>query len=247
MTRSILTAVVASVAVAVISGAGCAPTGIGDPCVPEQEYLPTFTGFNYHEVSTESKSFQCQTRLCLVNHFQGRVSCPYGQQGDGSPPMGATPYQGCTDSSGTELKNPITGAAPGCCTPGIPQPVTGPLATDPTTGQPVSPPMPADMMAQQAVPGQCTGRTADRAVYCSCRCANINGATDDGAVYCACPEGFTCTQLVTSISAQSNEGLTGAYCIKNGTQYNPNGTECAPPFCNPAVGGCGKNLQGVTK
>ena len=27
----------------------------------------------------ESRSFQCETRLCLVNHFQGRVSCPYGQ------------------------------------------------------------------------------------------------------------------------------------------------------------------------
>jgi hypothetical protein len=47
--------------------------------VPEDEYDPTFSGFSVSEVNTESRSFQCQSRLCLVNHFQGRVSCPYGQ------------------------------------------------------------------------------------------------------------------------------------------------------------------------
>ena len=31
------------------------------------------------EENIESRSFQCQTRICLVNHFQGRVSCPLGQ------------------------------------------------------------------------------------------------------------------------------------------------------------------------
>jgi len=58
---------------------GCPAQGVGDPCVPEEEYSPTFSGFAATEVSTESRSFQCQSRLCLVNHFQGRVSCPYGQ------------------------------------------------------------------------------------------------------------------------------------------------------------------------
>lgn len=51
--------------------------------MPEDEYSPSFSGFSVSEVSTESRSFQCQSRLCLVNHFQGRVSCPYGQ-GDGA-------------------------------------------------------------------------------------------------------------------------------------------------------------------
>jgi hypothetical protein len=60
----------------------CEASGVGDPCVPEDEYSPTFSGFSLSEVSTESRSFQCQTRLCLVNHFQGRVSCPYGQVAD---------------------------------------------------------------------------------------------------------------------------------------------------------------------
>ena len=58
---------------------GCPAQGVGDPCIPEDEYSPTFSGFSVSEVSTESRSFQCQSRLCLVNHFQGRVSCPYGQ------------------------------------------------------------------------------------------------------------------------------------------------------------------------
>lgn len=59
---------------------GCPAEGIGDPCVPEDEYSPTFSGFAITEVSTESRSFSCQSRLCLVNRFRGRVSCPYGQE-----------------------------------------------------------------------------------------------------------------------------------------------------------------------
>jgi hypothetical protein len=58
---------------------GCDSDRVGDPCVPEEEYTANFSGFAIEEVNTESRSFQCQTRLCLVNHFQGRVSCPYGQ------------------------------------------------------------------------------------------------------------------------------------------------------------------------
>jgi hypothetical protein len=58
---------------------GCDPGGVGDPCTPEDEYSRTFSGFAVSEVNTESRSFQCRSRLCLVNHFQGRVSCPYGQ------------------------------------------------------------------------------------------------------------------------------------------------------------------------
>ena len=63
---------------------GCEAEGIGDPCVPEDEYSPTFSSFALTEVSTESRSFSCQSRLCLVNRFQGRVSCPYGQESGAS-------------------------------------------------------------------------------------------------------------------------------------------------------------------
>lgn len=83
---------------------GCGgPAGIGDPCVPEDEYDPKFSGFAVTEVSTESRSFQCQSRLCLVNHFQGRVSCPYGQRGDAA-------------------------SAPACQLPGSDEPVVAPVA-----------------------------------------------------------------------------------------------------------------------
>ena len=57
----------------------CTPGGVGDPCIPEDEYRTNFSGFGASEVSVESRSFQCATRICLVDHFQGRVSCPYGQ------------------------------------------------------------------------------------------------------------------------------------------------------------------------
>jgi hypothetical protein len=176
---------------------GCKATGVGDPCTPEQEYDPTFNGFSDQEVNVESKSFQCQTRLCLVNHFRGRVSCPYGQTVDGKPDHNAK-----TSCTVPGAKDPITGR-PGStganCKPG---------STD-----------------GACVLAQCTDRTADKAVYCSCRCANIDGKTDDGANYCTCPDGFACTQLVTSIG-QGDTGLTGGYCIKQGTDYKPNNGSC---------------------
>ena len=37
----------------------------------------------------------------------------------------------------------------------------------------------------------------------------------------ACPDGYTCEKLVTSIGGGISEGLTGSYCIKNTTKYDP--------------------------
>ncbi len=62
---------------------GCQSGGIGDPCIPEDEYQMFFGGYSDTEVNLESRSFQCETRLCLVNHFRGRVTCPYGQLEEG--------------------------------------------------------------------------------------------------------------------------------------------------------------------
>jgi hypothetical protein len=70
-----------------LAALGCNPGGVGDPCTPEDEYRQNFNGFQVTETNAESRSFQCETRLCLVNHFQGRVSCRLGQ---GDPKMTPT-------------------------------------------------------------------------------------------------------------------------------------------------------------
>ena len=67
-------------ALAALAGTACQSGGVGDPCVPEDEYYDTFPGYTETQVNVESKSFQCQTRVCLVANFRGRVSCPYGQE-----------------------------------------------------------------------------------------------------------------------------------------------------------------------
>jgi len=212
-------ALIALTAMIVLTGLGCQSTGVGDPCTPEQEYDKSFLGFSQNEVSVESKSFQCLTRLCLVNHFQGRVSCPYGQHADGGPPSAAD-----------------GGAVPqatACVTPGLGIHVDG----KDSTGTPVDP------VKQAFVPAQCSARTASLAVYCSCRCADVNGKTNDGANYCECPDGFTCTQLVQKLGTGVSEGLTGAYCVKNGAQYDP--AVCGGlNLCDPAKANCGA-AQGV--
>jgi hypothetical protein len=66
-------------ALASASSVACQSGGIGDPCIPEDEYKQDFPGYTYNQVSVESRSFQCKSRVCLVAYFNGRVSCPYGQ------------------------------------------------------------------------------------------------------------------------------------------------------------------------
>jgi hypothetical protein len=65
-----------------LANSACEAGGVGDPCIPEDEYRRNFTGYAETEVNVESRSFQCETRVCLVANFAGRVSCPYGQPGD---------------------------------------------------------------------------------------------------------------------------------------------------------------------
>lgn len=178
-----------------LTNQGCKSTGVGDPCTPEQEYDPGFSGFSEKEVNVESKSFQCQTRLCLVNHFRGRVSCPYGQNSQGVAPA-AVP-------DGTPGKD-------GCFVPGTESDKNADDANR------VKPNLPEPL--GNCVASQCADRKAADAVYCSCRCANVDGKTDDGAVYCECPEAFECKQLVSSIGG-TNEGLTGGYCVKTNTEF----------------------------
>lgn len=79
----------------------CEAGGVGDPCIPEDEYNLDFGGAEVSEVNVESKSFQCETRVCLSAYFNGRVSCPYGQQAPASGPNACyTP--GYTPGSGND-------------------------------------------------------------------------------------------------------------------------------------------------
>jgi len=210
MTRAIFTAFLLVTGL-LFASPGCADEGVGDPCTPEQEYDPSFTGFDEKEVNVESKSFQCRTRICLVNHFRGRASCPYGQSVDGVQPDKAKP----------------------CVIPGTDAKVTG-LVPDPATGAPVF----RDTKKKALVPAQCRDRAADKAVYCSCRCADINGEKPSGQAFCDCPDGFACRPLVTSIG-QGNEGLTGSYCIKDSTEFNKD-TACNQGDCDPVANKCGE-------
>jgi len=123
-----------------LSALGCDPGGVGDPCTPEDEYRQEVPGYAVTEVNVESRSFQCETRVCLVNHFQGRVSCPYGQKD--------AEAKECFDGT-PDTCNPDNGK--GCRVPG-------------TDGK-----NQADRIKVEVAP-QLVERRADDAVYCSCRC-----------------------------------------------------------------------------
>jgi hypothetical protein len=128
--RSGLAGLVAVAGVATLPLA-CQSAGVGDPCTPEQEYEAHFTGFNVAEAYIESRSFQCATRVCLVNHFQGRVSCPLGQSAasiqpcDGPDDTRCAPAGKCVAS---ETRAPVcdpcdpstdAGCLPLACPPGL--------------------------------------------------------------------------------------------------------------------------------
>lgn len=118
----------------------CQPGGVGDPCTPEDEYSQTFSGYGVEEANAETRSFQCETRVCLVNHFRGRVSCPYGQTETIAAVAAAY-------VAGTSTTLPDTGKA--CHLPGS-------TAAKDLVTVPVDP--------------QLVNRRAADTVYCSCRC-----------------------------------------------------------------------------
>jgi len=186
-----------------LSALGCTPGGVGDPCTPEDEYQQNFNGFQVTETNTESRSFQCETRLCLVNHFQGRVSCRLGQ---------ASPV----DAMGT----PVANYHPTCSIPGTA-----------ATADPASP----DNINVEVKP-QLVNRQTEKAVYCSCRC----DGPDKNARYCECPSGFQCEPVVPDLKITHGSGqLTGSYCIRAGTKYNPVTDTDSGTTCNNDKKACG--------
>jgi hypothetical protein len=199
---------------------GCEAGGIGDPCIPEAEYDLYFNNFSEADVFAETRSFQCETRLCLVNHFQGRVSCPYGQTQQDLDDQDANYNGNRPVDLGALCKVPGTsGTAP---------PVQG-ITTDPD-GQMVS----ADVIQVPVAP-RLVNRRPDDAVYCSCRCKNDEGKTDDGANYCECPSGYACERLIRDPGLGKPE-LAGYYCIKEGTRYQQASVPCSREEDRAAAG-----------
>jgi hypothetical protein len=199
-----------------LTALGCDSGGIGDPCVPEDEYQQSFNGFAETEVNVESKSFQCVTRVCIVNHFQGRVSCPYGQREADLMLDPADPKR-CR-VPGTNGKKCLNVNEQVDCTP----------ATANT---------PANIDAIQVpVAPQLLDRTANDTVYCSCRCKG----PDPNANYCECPSGYECSELVKELGLPGRAQLAGSYCIKQGTAYRVNKPptgECNATQANWQYGG----------
>lgn len=231
MIRSIrkgLLALFAMASIAVVPTA-CQTGGIGDPCAPEDEYDPEFAGFNLGQEYIESRSFQCATRICLVNHFQGRVSCPLGQAEstlrDCTGPDGprkdlCKDGEECVEASNENSAKRYVCHVPGSCQSAYDKPSQneGKACCVPGSDKPISVP----------VCGQCddeSRRSAQEAVYCSCRCGVAEGEPDEPDFpFCSCPNGFTCSQIRPKLDF-GDERLNGKYCIKDGSEFH-SGSSC---------------------
>jgi hypothetical protein len=92
------------------SGSGGGGTGqVGASCTPSSESSASFDGFNAAEISADTSNAAC-AGACLVNHFQGLTTCPYGQSAQAVAPSGA---MACT-VPGTST--PVAGAVLPQCT-----------------------------------------------------------------------------------------------------------------------------------
>ena len=177
------------------AGSGAAPDagGIGAACISPSESSPSFGGFVVYENAIET-STACASGLCLINHFQGRVSCPLGQAAPA--PCTDAGSAGCMSADcQTASASAEENAGKPCCAEG------------------------SNTVVSTAVCGQCSDRSAAEDVYCSCRCAPAPGDPEaDAGTYCTCPDGFTCT-LIRQYVGGPGPDYSGSYCIKPGTEY----------------------------
>ncbi|MBM4358814.1 MAG: hypothetical protein FJ096_11985 [Deltaproteobacteria bacterium] len=215
---------------AALSLVGCPSSGIGDPCTPEDEYKEQFSGFTLESAFIESRSFQCQTRLCLVNHFQGRVSCPKGQ----AAPKNCNPANGTDGPCGEGETCKAAGVVIDDCDP---TPCGSPGAD------------PANCNADGGKNNACGGLVCDKDGR-FCRCSS--GACGDG-FYCD-PTTNLCTTKVCAPKPTSKEGQERCYipgtdipiavavCGQCDTNSKRNADQsvyctcrCAPPADNPSA------------
>jgi hypothetical protein len=79
---------------------------IGFPCVPLSEGDADFGGFDTSEITLEWGHPTCGQGACLINRFQGRVTCPEGQPG---PNAGAPE---CSIESGEPVTRSVCAQCP---------------------------------------------------------------------------------------------------------------------------------------
>ena len=60
-------------------GSSAEPGSVGSSCLLSDEQHPSFSGYRVGEVNLDLRNSECDSELCLGNHFQGRVTCPEGQ------------------------------------------------------------------------------------------------------------------------------------------------------------------------
>jgi hypothetical protein len=200
-----LTAVVGALAF------GCSPVNVGDPCVPEAEFNTASGAAVPSDLGIDVNSVQCETRVCLIHYFKGRVSCPYGNGLKGGQATAGAKCRQVGDKRNYFTINGENGGAL-CC------PQLGDIDEKPIN---------------LPVEAQCKSRPAKDAVYCSCRC----DVPDDPEIdknqvqLCKCPSGYACVPLCDQKHGNCGvvpKGKWGSYCVKegkNGSQYNPEADE----------------------
>ena len=263
---------------------------IGDPCVPGDERYAAAAGARLSEVVLEDHFAACNSGICLVNHFQGRVSCPLGQEApasctgpsdtscgsgsscvatgntgpycDSTAPDSAAPQCGsgvcnaqrntCKCSNDTECpSDTVCDPDSRECTRYICRNPGGCQSADATDAENAGKSCCAEGTSapvSEAVCGQCqeeSRRTAENAVYCSCRCGPADGTPPDGSAYCACPGGFECSEVLPDVGLGDGQ-LAGKYCIKQGTAFvTPPGGLPDPTQCGEVSGYLGSSCEGI--
>jgi hypothetical protein len=143
---------------------GSAGSGaVGAACAPAAERMPTFVAFDEQTVEVDTSAADCASSVCIVNHFRGRTTCPYGQDASGKPPAGAQP----------------------CTLPGGATAVTGKVSPQ------CSDRRAADTVHCSCRCANADGKTDDGATYCACpqglACTQLVapfGASNLAGAYC---------------------------------------------------------------